>query len=74
MSNEINESEESFRNLIVEYIETLDCNEYIYVCNMLKNDTTRNMIIDLIKSKLLDDDECDIENIVAQVEMQMNYF
>lgn len=52
----------------------LDCNEYIYVCNMMKTGVTRNLIIEDIESKLLANKECDIEFIVNQIEMQIDFY
>ena len=52
----------------------LDCNEYVYVCNMMKNEVTRNLIIKDIESKLLTNKELDIVLIVNQIEMQIDFY
>jgi len=74
LQKKASESENSFRNIIIEYLEMLDCNEYIYVCNMMKTGVTRNLIIEDIESKLLANKECDIEFIVNQIEMQIDFY
>ena len=74
MQKEVNKSEKIIKNLIIEYLEMLDCNEYVYVCNMMKNEVTRNLIIKDIESKLLTNKELDIVLIVNQIEMQIDFY
>jgi hypothetical protein len=67
-------SKRELRELIKEYLFTLNCREHINVCAMLENDTELNRLIDLIEDKMLSDPNSEIENVVTEIELSTYNF
>jgi hypothetical protein len=58
------------RELINEFITTLDKDEYVNITSRMNNDTEKNRIIDAVYSKMMSQPgKLKIENVVSQIEL-----
>jgi hypothetical protein len=62
------------KQLITEFLEQLDYREYIQIRSMMKQETGKARLIDLIFDKLLEDETRTIDDVVSEVEQSLYSF